>query len=186
MKIENIKEQQRELFDQFEQGEAPRKASRIFGKEKRFSLSVSFDMLLLYLILSLMVALLVYAAGVEIGRRNQRMLPVKASAIPLPRVKETQKPKRASAAFPAAPQAKPVSPPPAGVYTIQVASYRQTGPAEKAMEALKQKGYAGFILTESGSDKIAVCVGNFAKVAEAQPKLKELKSLHPDCFVRKR
>ena len=165
MKIENIKEQQRELFEQFGRGETPKKPSKIFGREKRFLLSVSLDMLLLYFILSLMVALLLYAAGVEIGRRHQRIVPVVEKgqtapivqpeiappvvSIPLPRSKEAPKPKQAQLARPPVSEPKkqkpvPQQPVPGAPYTIQVASYRQSGPAGKAVETLKKRGIPPF------------------------------------------
>ena len=190
MKIDHFKEQQRELFEEFKGEEAPKKPSKIFGRERRFLLSVSFDTLLLVVVLALMTALLLYAAGVEIGRRQGGLLPtVKTESSPMQPPKETPKPKQTQQKPSLKPQeAKPVvqQPPLIGPYTIQVASYRQTGPAQKALEPLKKKGYAPFLLTDSGSATIAVCVGNFAKVADAQQTLKELKRLYSDCFVRKR
>ena len=194
MKIDHFKEQQRELFEEFKGEEAPKKPPKIFGREKRFLLSVSFDTLLLGIVLSLMTALLLYAVGVEIGRRQKRMLPVVEKRELLPTVEtkvppaqppqETPKPKQVQQK----PNLKPIVQQPLliGAYTIQVASYRQTGPAQKALEPLKKKGYGAFLLTDSGSAKIAVCVGNFAKAPEAQRQLKELKQMYPDCFVRKR
>ncbi len=183
MKIEKFKEQQRELFEQFGGSGEPKKPQKLFGGEKRFFLSVSRDTLLLALILSLMAALLFYATGVEIGRHRQKMLPVaeKKEAPPQPVVKQP-----IPAVVPVSPKPKTAPQPVlSGAYTIQVISYRQTGPAERTLGNLKKRGIPAFVVTGPGG-AVAVCVGSFAKASEAQQQLKELKQLYPDCFLRKK
>ena len=194
MKIEKFMEQQKELFDQFEGTEEKKKSLRGVTREERFSFSVSFDTLLLGGILLLMVSVLIYSTGVEIGRHHQKMLPVNPQGVSLQSVAPPPVTVVLPASKPASQSvAKTVEKPTVkvvpktekgGGVTIQVLSYRQSQPAEQALSVLRKKGYAAFLLTTPQG--VVVCVGNFAKSSEAQPTLKELKALYPDCFVRKK
>ena len=193
MMIEKFTEQQKELFGQFEGTQEKRKSSKLLGKEERLSLSVSFDTLLLFGILLVMVCVLIYSTGVEIGRHHQKMLPVNEQKEAERKEKEgalLQSPESLPPSIPlqvSKPLPKPVEKKPAekkGEYTIQVLSYRQSQPAEQALSTLRKKGFSAFFLT--GPQGIAVCVGNFTNSSEAQKTFKELKTLYPDCFIRKR
>jgi len=203
MKIEKFTEQQRELFEQFE-GAEKKKPLRMFGKrEERLSFSVSLDTLLLSGALLLTIAAVLYSVGVEIGREHQRMVPVlkQPATVEVKPSLPTPEPVSAPSAAPSikpAPAPKPLKatqkpavsppaqPPPSlsGSYTIQILSFGQRRPAEKALETLRQRGYSGFLLT--GPRATAVCVGNFARASDAQTQLRELQRLYPGSFVRKK
>ena len=199
MKIDKFTEQQRELFEQFE-GAEKKRPLRMFGKrEERFSFSVSLDTLLLSGALLLTIAVILYSVGVEIGREHQKTVPVlkqparaevkqpppTPEPVPAPSAKPAPAPKPLKATQKPA-VSPPAQPPPSlsGSYTIQILSFGQRRPAEKALETLRQRGYSGFLLT--GPRATAVCVGNFARASDAQTQLRELQRLYPGSFVRKK
>jgi cell division protein FtsN len=70
-----------------------------------------------------------------------------------------------------------------GGYTIQVASYRTKGSAEKEALVLRKRGFSPLVLSK-GSFSI-VCVGNFTYKKEAEPLLSKLRVQYQDCYVRR-
>jgi hypothetical protein len=72
---------------------------------------------------------------------------------------------------------------PIGSYTIQVASYRTKGAAEKEGQFLRKKGFSPLVLYK-GNFSI-VCVGNFTNKKEAESFLSKLKGQYRDCYIRR-
>jgi len=185
MKTEKFTERQKELFEEFEARREKKPLGALGDQPRKLSFFVSTDALLLVGILLLTAAIVVYAVGVEIGRRHHRMIPI---------VEDVEK-KEAVTPLPSRPavslsqpsptlKAKGGTSPSKGGYTIQVAHYRQSGPAQRTVEALRKKGYSAFL--DTSSTGVSVCVGEFKKNSEAQTSLSELRKLYPDAFVRNR
>ena len=66
-----------------------------------------------------------------------------------------------------------------GAYTVQVASYKFEGPAQRAADLLKQKGFKDVYVLPKGSYTI-VCVGNFQRKEDSSDTRRQLKSLYRD------
>jgi len=70
-----------------------------------------------------------------------------------------------------------------GVYTIQIATYRNKSSAQKEAEILRKKGLSALVFSK-GAYSI-LCVGNFNNKDAAKPTLVELKKRYKDCFIRR-
>lgn len=70
-----------------------------------------------------------------------------------------------------------------GVFTVQVASFKDRELAQREANVLKKKGYRIFVLPK-GSHSI-VCVGKFAVKDEATEFSNNLKNHYNDCLVRR-
>lgn len=70
-----------------------------------------------------------------------------------------------------------------GVFTIQVASFKERQNAQKEAKRLEAKGYKIFVLPK-GNHSI-VCVGKFALKDEAAEFSNKLKKSYNDCVVRR-
>lgn len=68
-------------------------------------------------------------------------------------------------------------------YTIQVATYRGTGYAEKELNNLRKKGYDAF--TVRVGNFVQICVGKFLNKTNAKVSLNQLKKSYQDCFIRR-
>ncbi len=71
-----------------------------------------------------------------------------------------------------------------GAYTVQVATYKNEGPAQRAADVLKQKGFKDVYVLPKGSYTI-VCVGNFQRKEDSSDTRRQLKSLYRDSLVRR-
>jgi len=68
-------------------------------------------------------------------------------------------------------------------YTIQVASFLNKVNAQKEADILKRKGLSALVLSKGRF--CIVCVGNFAKLEEAEFLLSKLKKQYQDCRIRR-
>ncbi len=89
----------------------------------------------------------------------------------------------------AAPTASATTVPLSGkAYTIQVASFKDEGRAQKALTQTKDKGYPdAFIDSKARSDggvNYQICVGRFGVMAEAKNFLAKLQQDYKDGFIR--
>lgn len=68
-------------------------------------------------------------------------------------------------------------------FSIKLASFKNLETAQREMAALKDKGYAAYLVTSKGFSKLYS--GPFKTKEEAQSLLKNLKARYPDCFITK-
>ncbi|MFH1045983.1 MAG: SPOR domain-containing protein [Candidatus Omnitrophota bacterium] len=68
------------------------------------------------------------------------------------------------------------------LYTIQVATFRQSTSVQKETDRLKKIGYSSFPI--SSNKLTALCIGNYKSKGEASKDLVKLKKLYSDCYVR--
>lgn len=69
-------------------------------------------------------------------------------------------------------------------YTIQLASYKTRGFAEREAQALKKEGLPPPVVLSKGGYAV-LCVGNFSSKQAAQQLLSELKKRYQDCRIRR-
>ena len=67
-------------------------------------------------------------------------------------------------------------------FAIQVVSYRQQPLAQRELQRLKQRGETAFLVTKH--EQMALVVGPFSTKAHAATKLTQLKQRYQDCFIR--
>ena len=179
----------------------------------RFTLSLHYEMLFIILIGVALVAAIIFSLGVERGRslngpEVEAPIPVQpvVAAPPvepvIPPVTEAPKP------LPKAPQAaKTVAVKPAEVtkkpvvnaavqpkanaspaadkpFTVQVASYKVRGLAEKELLQVKTMGYSADIIKKG--DYFILCAGSFATKDAAKQTLAALGKKYKGCLIRKR
>ncbi|MBI5415966.1 MAG: SPOR domain-containing protein [Candidatus Omnitrophica bacterium] len=176
-------------------------------------LTLSIENIIVLSIIFIMTMVLFFSFGVERGKRVVRSSLIQAANGGEPRqgraaaagperqaepraVVETnvKTPKVDMAQKAVATQGSPVSPAKpdvqpspqkkeTGVFTIQVASFKDKGLARKEANLLQEKGYKIFVLPK-GSHSI-VCVGKFTLRDEARQFSNNLKSRYNDCLVRR-
>ena len=71
-----------------------------------------------------------------------------------------------------------------GAYTLQVASYKNSQPAQREADKLKQKGFRDVYVLPKGA-YVIVCVGNFTRKEDASGVKRQLKSRYQDFVVRR-
>ncbi|MFH1640346.1 MAG: SPOR domain-containing protein [Candidatus Omnitrophota bacterium] len=72
---------------------------------------------------------------------------------------------------------------PAEGFTVQVASYKTMGSAEKEAEHLRKRGFSPLVVPKGNF--LVVCVGSFTNKKEAETLLTKLKSKYHDCYIRR-
>ena len=192
---------QLEMFDSVPQG-AP-KPRPIFHIG---TLPVRYDHLVLVLLLGLVASSMVFAVGVERGKRLARVErtlvapPIAAS----PSSTASSSAKSASSgttkeaaesdaskdaapalkAAPAKPRKTPVKVAEAGVskFAMQVVTFRQPDRARQELQRLQQRGERAFLIKKS--DRVTVLVGPFPSKAHAASRVAGLKGRYQDCFVK--
>ena len=172
-------------------------------------LSLRYDHAVLALIGTLIGCSVVFAFGVERGKRlaqaEQNLLesiaatsaPISKSALPSAEMAAApivsgKSGKAASAsdvkAFPTpkATSGKKLAQPKAVAsapkFAVQLVSYRQQQLAQRELQRLKQRGEMVLLLTKQ--ERVALVVGPFSTKAHAMEKLTQLKSHYQDCFIR--
>ena len=80
-------------------------------------------------------------------------------------------------------QEKAAEPAVSGVYTVQVASFKQAKFADQEVEVLKKKGYEAFSVAKG--DYYLVCVGKYKSKTQAEKTSKSLKSKYKDNITRR-
>lgn len=81
------------------------------------------------------------------------------------------------------PQEKSAEPAVSGVYTVQVASFKQAKFADQEVDSLKKKGYEAFRVVKG--DYYLVCVGKYKNKTQADKTSKSLKSKYKDNITRR-
>ncbi len=179
--------------------------TRIFFKSITISIE-NFVVLAVVIIISMVTA---FSIGVERGKRSVPLRsaqrteaqPVEVKTEPPPALSEhasqpaldTTPPQAVEIATPilqAAAEPEPstlaaktvVEKNPEKQYTVQVASFKKEHYAQKEAEGLKESGYEIFVMPK-GSYSI-VCVGKFARKAQAKEISKRLRKKYKDCLIR--
>jgi len=182
----NTQKQQQELFDEFVVVKKTR--GRFFGvlnkfnkpifPQRRLSLSLSYEALIIILIGVVLMASIIFSLGVERGRSLnsndvELLAPIQpVVAVPAPAASVTVQPKG---------NAAPVTDKP---YTIQVASYRTRDLAEKEISRIKATGYSADIIKKG--DYFILCVGSFATKDASKQTLAAMEKRYKGCLIRKR
>lgn len=188
----NTQKQQQELFDEFVVVKKTR--GRFFGvlnkfnkpifPQRRLSLSLSYEALIIILIGVVLMASIIFSLGVERGRSLnsgdvESPAPIQpVVAVPAPA--EPVTPVTAEAPKPL-PKAAPTADKP---YTIQVASYRTRDLAEKEISRIKATGYSADIIKKG--DYFILCVGSFATKDASKQALAAMGKRYKGCLIRKR
>jgi cell division septation protein DedD len=191
MKI-NYKESQIDFFVQ------PETAAAVPPRYMAAQVSLSLENLVILAIAAIMLVIFSFSVGLERGKRAALAAPattagevtVAASAapvVPAPQVapavvkavkapvKENLK-KTPAEASPAATSG--------ASYTLQVASYRTSLPAQREADKLKAKGFKDVHVIPKGAYMI-VCVGSFGRKEDASGVKRQLKSRYQDFVVRR-
>lgn len=196
------KEKQGEFFSEFE---APsiKKRSYFFRQEialgKKIMLNLSYENLILFFIVFIMLLVIFFSLGVEKGRRIalkteqtiidrgvQKVIEKKAPAeekkvetitskIDKTKEVESTKTNKTTEEKITEVSLKP--------YTIQVIAFKKAEYAEKEMERLKNEGYDVFMIPSN--EWIQVCVGKYANKEESKKDFDILKKKYPTCYIRK-
>ena len=170
------------------------------------TLSVRYDHVVLVALMGLVASSVVFAVGVERGKRLARVerpllaapagpaakatnaaSPSKSTSATASETAESGEAKAAPAQkalpTPSKPRKTPIKVADRGAkFAIQVSAYRQGIRAQEELQRLQQGGERAFLLKKS--DRIVVLVGPFPSKAHASSKLANLKTRYQDCFVK--
>ena len=196
----DAKSQQLNLFELPEQ---PAPAHRGIGRIRHMQLRS--DHAVLFLILGLVGISVVFAVGIERGRRltreehaligssvasGQEAVRVETKAsLPQPPAStsansESQTNVSAPASIP--PRERRTSPKKLvehhGKFAIQVVSYSQSTLAQQELARLQQRGETAFLVQKEG--RMVLFIGPFSTKSNASAKLADLKQRYRDCFIR--
>lgn len=196
-------EEQRELFQEFAQEAPVRKEAAAGAQPKRFVFTFSFEGLLLSALGAVLVILVSFSVGVEMGRSYRLKLPLPlVSPVDSAAVKDkpplvvqraqVQTPVAASALTPpsiptAAQTAKPAPAAPAAArgpsFIIQIASFKKAEQAQAENLRLIKSGFPSLV-RKSGSFYMVV-VGPYPTKMEALQSMSRLRNKYHDALVRK-
>lgn len=157
---------------------APPRPRRSVGA---WSVTVRHDQVMVAAIVGLLGLTVVFAGGVERGKRIARVesrsvevfTPVAAPAAGAP---------EPAVAAPARPKAPPTRIAQGGAFAVQVVTYRQQQQATREMQRLQLRGERAFLVMTDGHTR--VLLGPFDSKGDARAKLTEMKTRYRDCFVR--
>lgn len=195
----NTQKQQQELFDEFVVVKKTR--GRFFGvlnkfnkpifPQHRLNLSLSYEALIIILIGAVLVASIIFSLGVERGRSlNTGDVELPAPIQPVVAVPAQVTPVVAEAPKPApkpAPKAAEAPKSPAAAdkpYTIQVASYKARGLADKEIPKIKAMGYSADVVKKG--DYFVLSAGPFATADAAKQAVAAIGKKYKGCIIRKR
>ena len=156
--------------------------------------SLRHDHVVLVAMIAMIAASIVFAFGVERGKRvaHTEQSPSIAQALSIPEA--TMSAKRPETVVgstdskaSSAPQKQPLKAASASVagdaqFAIQVVTCRQTQSARRELRQLQQRGENAFLLQRQG--KTTVLVGPFPTKENAASKLSALRQRYQDCFLR--
>jgi len=171
-------EYQKELFEEFgkEKGKLKRIAEKIGERRHRLYLQISPENAVFAAIVVLMCVIVAFALGVERGKRltpQSRARRVEKSA---PKKKPEAKKE---------PEVKTPAPPvKAGIYAIQLISYKKKQLAEKEKRDLSGKNIEAFIVPSG--EWFQVCAGSYADIESARKALEKFSKDYKGCFIRKK
>ena len=162
----------------------------------QFRVTLRIDHLLIGGISALVLYVLVFSFGVEKGklyafeelkaekaRQEQEAKELAETKTPSSSALKEALP---ATGVPPAPASEPaVSPPAAGEYTIQLATYLTRRQAEESAGRFKQKGFHGFVVPKG--KYFLLCIEAFQDLGKARTRLAGLKAdgfVPPDAFIR--
>ena len=178
----------------------------------RWTISVSYEHVVLATVALVMSSLVLFSLGMERGKRltaGTAMAPRTTASsnrgvafadnhitrVPQPAMPAPSMTRAAAGTTPAPAMGKPpvtvakepaaaTAPLPKGKYTIQLATFSQPPLAEQELRLLRKRGYQPFMLRTN--QYAAVCVGTYVSRQEAAHQLAAFKSSYRDSFVRQR
>jgi len=178
--INYSKEGQGEFFSEFQASGGNKFA--YFKKEmalgKKMVLSISYENLVLFFIVLIMLVVVFFSLGVEKGKRvaaKYMRTWAAAHANKTAEKKEGRENPDESSEKSADLQFKP--------YTIQVMAVKKIEEAQREVARLNDAGYKAFIVQSSAW--YHVCAGRYATIAEANNNLSAIKGKYPNCYIRK-
>lgn len=204
-------EEQRELFQEFAQEAPVRKEAAPGAQPRRFVFTFSFEGLLLSALGGVLVILVSFSVGVEMGRsyrlklplpldgpstsagavkdkpplavqRAQVQTPVASSALTPPSIPMAAAPPKPAAAAPAA-GAPAVAAVKSSSFIIQIASYKKPEQAQAENLRLIKSGFPSLV-RKSGAYYMVV-VGPYPTKMEALQSMSRLRNKYHDALVRK-
>ena len=181
------REEQSELFAEF-QTSKPEKPSYSFRKGmvfgKKFTLNLSYENIVLLVIVLIMLLVIFFSLGVEKGKRINTVETGREIeeelVFEIPEVKEMEIIIEEAKVIEEKVIEVVQKPRP---YTIQVIAFKNEKKANKEIALLKNKGYETFII--SSNEWLQVCVGQYANREELYKDFDALKNNYPTCYVRK-
>jgi len=178
-------EKQQELFDEFNKSsEVKRPASKRTAPERMFTLFLTYEKLILFVIGFVAILTAVFVIGFERGKKvilSKTVIKKAAVKTPEPAVKEKKIRKEIKKGPVRVMTPKQIS---NKAYTIQVATFRSERLAQEESGRLKQRGFISDIVEKSGFYQ--VLVGEYLDSKDATSTLAKLKKVYTDCYVRKR
>ncbi|MFH0839456.1 MAG: SPOR domain-containing protein [Candidatus Omnitrophota bacterium] len=182
----HTKQDQGELFPEFKPSEGRKFAyfKKDFALGKKMVLTISWENLVLFSIVLIMLLALFFSMGVEKGKRlTAKKMRIPAPAAYSPKT-ETEKLGRAGEVG-AAPRisATLVNEKIAMTYTIQVMALKKIEDTQKAVARLNAAGYEAFLISSGSWHQ--VCIGRYAAEADANKDLKSIRQKYPDSYIRK-
>lgn len=196
------KEKQGELFTEF-RASSTRKPGYLFKPDitlgKKIMFNLSYENLILFFIVFIMLLVVFFALGVEKGKRIglQNNKAAIARRVHKASEKETLAAKKGnetiateideSVKFKIVENSKTIEKEEvivsAQLYTIQVIAFKKEKKAKKEMQRLEKEGHKVFAIPSE--EWIQVCVGRYTNKEEYKKDLTVLKKRYPTCYVRK-
>jgi len=196
------KEKQGELFAEFETL-STKKRSYFFRQEmtleKKIILNLSYENLILFFIVFIMLLVIFFSLGVEKGRRSalrtgqiivdksapnviEKKMPIEEKKVEIV-TSETVQMKEAEGTKTSKATDEKVTEVSGKYYTIQIIACKKEEYAKKEIERLKNEGYDAFIIPFN--DWMQICVGKYASIEESKKDLDILKKRYPTGYIRK-
>ena len=178
-------EYQKELFEEFgkEKGKFKRIAEKIGQRQHRFYLHISPENAVFAAIIAVMCVIVSFAMGVERGKRLAPLAVAARRIEEAPPAKEPEAKKKAETKK--EPEIKaPSRGTPAGIYAIQLISYKKKRLAEREQRKLSGKNIEAFIVPSG--EWFQVCAGGYADMREAGRALEKFSKDYKGCFIRKK
>ncbi|MBU1888136.1 MAG: SPOR domain-containing protein [Candidatus Omnitrophica bacterium] len=168
--------QEKDLFEQFQGTEKKvLKKTRFLIPRIKNSIEVSYENII-FLSIGLLIACIVFfSLGVEKGRRE-----VVLRAVPVRNIGmfSVNLDKKQDSSAPVVSKEIPVLP---EGYTLQLASFRNRGPAEQERDKLRKEGYSADV--KRSGEYYQVYIGGFDKRTEAERFKGKFINKYHDCYV---
>jgi hypothetical protein len=180
---------QKELFEDFVCREKARHTKGIFNQNPKFAVTLRLEHLVFIAIGFIVLFAIIFSMGVEKGKSmatvSGRDAEVPASGgkdnppMPEPIAQETVHYAKQVTALERVQDSEASK----DVFTVQVASYIKKDAADSYVQRLKAQGYDAFTLKRG--DYHVICVGRFSEKPAAEAEMKKLRKTYHDCLVRK-
>ncbi len=159
---------EKDLFDQFQVGEKKiRKKTRVLLPQLKKNISLSYENVIFLMIGFAMACIISFSLGVEKGRREGG-------------VTDNGQQKAEENVAEIKQQVIDIS---VDKYIVQLAAFKNRGPAEDELSKLKREGYIGSV--KRSGDYYQFFIGGFDKKSDADMLRKKLLKKYPDCYVKK-